>query len=107
MVPLLLGFFFSPKMYYIKTAEWTDWNETDTANVKTAMGEENTEERFHLYFQYYNVLHELRLGLITYNKGVDLHVVDEQESTVIINEAVENFNEWGAVFPEGSPILQQ
>ncbi len=93
MVPLLLGFFFSPKMYFVTTAEWTDWNETDKANVTAAMGEDNTEERFRLYFQYYNVLHELGHGLLRYNKGVDIHVVDEEQ---LVNDfAVAYWNYYG------------
>lgn len=57
------------------------------------MGEENTEERFRLYFQYYNVIHELGHGLIIYNKGVNIDVVDEEQ---LVNDfAVAYWNYYG------------
>ena len=74
-----LAIILSPKMYWVTTAKWTTWNEENTKNVVTAMGENKTEERFRLYFQYYNVLHELGHGLIHYNHGVDIHIVDEEQ----------------------------
>ena len=93
MIVLILGLFLSPDFYSVTTAKWTDWNETDTANVTSAMGEENTEERFRLYFQYYNVLHELGHGLLKYNKGVKIHVVDEEQ---LVNDfAVAYWNYYG------------
>ena len=63
----VLAFAFSPDMYAVTTARWTEWDAENTGNVKAAMGEENTEERFRLYFQYYNVIHELGHGLLRYN----------------------------------------
>lgn len=90
---IVLGCIFSPNMYWVTTAKWTNWDETNTANVKSAMGEENTEERFRLYFQYYNVVHELGHGLLKYNKGVKLHVVDEEQ---LVNDfAVAYWNYYG------------
>ena len=97
-VSVILAFVLSPPMYVVTTARWTEWDEENTTNVVTAMGTENTEERFRLYFQYYNVLHELGHGLIHYNNGVDIPIAEE-ESTSIIDEAVKNFNEWGLTFP--------
>lgn len=92
-VAIILSIVFSPDMYLITTAKWTDWNETDKINVVTAMGEENTEERFRLYFQYYNVIHELGHGLIEYNKGVDVAVADEEQ---LVNDfAVAYWNYYG------------
>lgn len=79
MLFIFLAIILSPKMYWITTAKWTEWNETNTKNVVTAMGEENTEERFRLYFQYYNVLHEMGHGLIIYNKGVNIPIAEEEQ----------------------------
>ena len=76
---VILAIFLSPKMYWVNTAKWTNWKEEDKQNVITAMGSENTEERFRLYFQYYNVLHELGHGLIHYNNGVSIPIVDEEQ----------------------------
>ena len=83
----------SPKMYLITTAKWTDWDETNKGYVITAMGEENTEERFRLYFQYYNVIHELGHGLLIYNNGVDIPVAEEEQ---LVNDfAVSYWNYYG------------
>ncbi len=93
IITLTLGYFLSPKMYLITTAEWNDWNEENTKNVVTAMGEENTEERFRLYFQYYNVVHEMGHGLLRYNDGVKLSIADEEQ---LVNDfAVAYWNYYG------------
>lgn len=90
---LVLTCVFSPKMYWITTAKWTTWNEDDTKNVVAAMGEENTEERFRLYFQYYNVIHELGHGLLIYNKGVNIPIAEEEQ---LVNDfAVAYWNYYG------------
>ena len=90
---LLLSVFLSPNIYLIKTARWTDWNESDRQNVTAAMGEEKTEERFRLYFQYYNVIHEMGHGLMRYNKGVDVSAADEEQ---LVNDfAVAYWNYYG------------
>ena len=44
----------SPKYYSITTGLYNQSTEEDQKNVATAMGLDNTEERFKLYFQYYN-----------------------------------------------------
>ena len=88
-----IAYIFSPKMYWITTAKRTNWNEKNNNNVITAMGEENTEERFRLYFQYYNVLHEIGHGLIYYNHGVDIPVIEEEQ---LVNDfAVAYWNYYG------------
>ena len=93
VVVLALAVLLSPNMYWVTTAKWTDWNDTNRENVYTAMGSENTEERFRLYFQYYNVIHELGHGLIIYNKGVDIDIADEEQ---LVNDfAVAYWNYYG------------
>ena len=49
------------------------------------MGPDKTEERFRIYFQWYNVLHELGYGLIYYNNGVNIAVADEEQ---LVNDFV-------------------
>ena len=89
----VLAFAFSPDMYAVTTARWTDWDAENTSNVRTAMGEENTEERFRLYFQYYNVIHELGHGLLQYNQGTDLPIAEEEQ---LVNDfAVAYWNYYG------------
>lgn len=43
------------------------------------MGNENTENRFKLYFQWYNVIHELGHGLLYYNNGINIDIADEEQ----------------------------
>lgn len=76
---LIVGYFFSPTVYSITTGLYNQSTKEDQENVVNALGKENTEERFEIYFQWYNVLHELGHGLLYYNNGVDLHIVDEEQ----------------------------
>ena len=95
MIPVaaFLAFIFSPSMYNVTTARWTTWDEENTNNVVTAMGEENTEERFRLYFQYYNVIHELGHGIMRYNSKLDIDIADEEQ---LVNDfAVAYWNYYG------------
>jgi hypothetical protein len=93
VILLALAIILSPNMYWITTAKWTNWNEQDKNNVVTAMGEQNTEERFRLYFQYYNVLHEMGHGLIIYNQGANIPVAEEEQ---LVNDfAVAYWNYYG------------
>lgn len=93
LIVIMIAFFLSPRIFWITTAKWTDWDKDNKNNVVTAMGKENTEERFRLYFQYYNVLHEMGHGLLIYNKGVDVHIVDEEQ---LVNDfAVAYWNYYG------------
>lgn len=87
------GIFLSPDMYWVTTAKYTEWKDSDKKDVITAMGEDNTEERFRLYFQYYNVLHELGHGIIRYNSYPSLSVADEEQ---LVNDfAVAYWNYYG------------
>ncbi len=76
---LVLAYIYSPRVYSITTALYNQSTEEDQKNVETAMGKDNTEERFRLYFQYFNVIHELGHGLIYYNDGVKIDVADEEQ----------------------------
>ena len=76
---LILVYVLSPKVYSVTIALYNQGTEEDFKNVQIALGTENTEERFRLYFQYYNVLHEIGHGLIYYNKGAKVPVVDEEQ----------------------------
>ena len=76
---LILTYIFSPRYYSVTTGLYNKSTEENQKNVEIAMGKDNTEERFKLYFWWYNVIHELGHGLIYYNNGVDIHVVDEEQ----------------------------
>ncbi len=76
---LILTYIFSPRYYSVTTGLYNRSTYENQKNVETAMGKNNTEERFRIYFQWYNVIHELGHGLIYYNNGVNVHIVDEEQ----------------------------
>ena len=78
-IVLLIVFFLSENVFLIKTARYGKGSEVDNNNVKIALGNENTEEKFNLYFQWYNVIHELGHGILMYNSDVKLSNVDEEQ----------------------------
>ena len=78
-VVIILIYIFSPRVYSVNTALYNQGTEEDQKNVEIAMGKENTEERFRLYFQWYNVLHELGHGLIYYNNGKEIPIAEEEQ----------------------------
>lgn len=76
---LLLITFLSPNIYLITTARYGQGSETDNHNVEIALGQENTEENFLLYFQWFNVLHELGHGVLKYNSNIKLSNAEEEQ----------------------------
>lgn len=76
---LILIYIISPRYYSVTTGLYNQGTEEDQKNVLNALGVENTENRFKIYFQWYNVIHELGHGLIYYNNGVDISVADEEQ----------------------------
>lgn len=76
---LIVIYIFSPRCYSVTTGLYNQSTAENQKNVETALGKKNTEERFKLYFYWYNVLHELGHGLIYYNDGVDIDVADEEQ----------------------------
>ncbi len=79
LLVVILAYVLSPRYYSVTTGLYNQSTEEDQKNVETALSKENTEERFNLYFKYYNVIHELGHGLIYYNKGVDIPVAEEEQ----------------------------
>ena len=64
---LLIIHFSSPKVGLIVTQKYNQGTEEQNNSVRIALGEDNTEEKFNLYFLWYNVLHEVGHGVIYYN----------------------------------------
>ena len=64
---VILVYLISPRRYAITTARYGQGSEEDNKNVEIAMGKNHTEERFRLYFQWYNVVHEIGHGVMIYN----------------------------------------
>ena len=76
---LVIIYILSPRCYSVTTGLYNQSTAENQKNVENAMGMENTEERFKIYFQWYNVIHELGHGLLYYNNGVDIDVADEEQ----------------------------
>lgn len=76
---LIIIYTLSPRYYLVTTGLYNQSTKENQQNVETALGKENTEERFRLYFQWYNVIHELGHGLMYYNDGIDISVVEEEQ----------------------------
>lgn len=79
IIILSIIFLLSPDIFLIKTARYGKGSEIDNNNVKIALGNENTEEKFNLYFQWFNVIHELGHGILMYNSDVKLSNVEEEQ----------------------------
>ena len=76
---LIIIYIVSPRCYSVTTGLYNQSTIENQKNVEMAMGTKNTEERFKIYFQWYNVIHELGHGLLYYNNGVDIDVADEEQ----------------------------
>lgn len=76
---LIICYFLSPKIYLVTTARYGQGTENDNKNVEIALGKENTEERFKLYFQWYNVIHELGHGVLRYNSDIKISAAEEEQ----------------------------
>lgn len=79
VIAIIVSAILSPKVYLVTTARYGKGSAEDEQNVKIAFSEENTEERFKLYFQWYNVVHELGHGLLRYNSNLKLSRVQEEQ----------------------------
>ena len=76
---LVIAYILSPRCYSVTTGLYNQSTKENQQNVENALGKENTEERFKIYFQWYNVIHELGHGLLYYNNGVDIDIADEEQ----------------------------
>ena len=76
---LIIAYLISPKVYLVTTARYNQGTKEDQKNVETALGKENTEERFEIYFQWYNVIHELGHGVKKYNSNIKISPAEEEQ----------------------------
>ena len=79
LIIVVIASFLSPKAFLITTGRYGQGTKEDNKNVITALGKENTEERFEIYFQWYNVLHEIGHGVITYNGERNMSSAEEEQ----------------------------
>lgn len=80
---ILILFVACPKVALIVTQKYNAGTDEQNNNVKIAFGEANTEEKYKLYFWWYNVLHEVGHGLICYNGNNNLYGPEEEQ---IVND---------------------
>ena len=76
---LLIVYLLSPKVALIVTQKYNQGTEEQNNSVKIALGEDNTEEKFNLYFHWFNVLHEVGHGLIHYNSNIKVSGPEEEQ----------------------------
>lgn len=91
---LLIVFFSSPKVALIVTQKYNQGTEEQNNSVKIALGEEDTEEKFNLYFLWYNVIHEVGHGLIHYN-GKDVKRNGPEEEQLVNDFAYAYWSYYG------------
>lgn len=83
MLVCFIVYLLAPKAYSIVTARYNSGTEEQNAEVVLALGSENTEEDFRIYFQWYNVIHEMGHGLIRYNSHTKFNKAEEEQ---LVNE---------------------
>lgn len=76
---LIILYIISPKVYLVTTARYNHGTKEDQKSVEKALGKENTEERFEIYFQWYNVIHELGHGVKKYNSDIKISSAEEEQ----------------------------
>lgn len=76
---ILLVWFCSPRVFVVATPYYNKGTEEQMVDVKATMGEENTEENFRVYFQWFNVIHELGHGLLRYHSDLKLSNAEEEQ----------------------------
>jgi len=72
-------YFTSPEAVLITTGRYGQGTPEQNRTVDYILGAENAEERFALYFQWYNILHEIGHGIIYHNSDSRPHPVDEEQ----------------------------
>lgn len=79
MLACFVAYFLAPKAYSVVTARYNAGTKEQNEEVITALGTENTEEDFRIYFQWYNVIHELGHGLIRYHSDSKFSKAEEEQ----------------------------
>ena len=93
LIVLFIIYILSPNIYSITTARYGEGSEADNNNVKIALGETNTKDRFLIYFQWYNVIHELGHGILIYNS--DIKIGKPEEEQLVNDFAVAYWRQYG------------
>lgn len=76
---VIAAYFIAKPALLITTGRYGQGKIEDNKLVSSILGEEYAEERFELYFQWYNVLHELGHGIIFSNSKSKSEPVDEEQ----------------------------
>lgn len=83
MLACFVAYFLAPKAYRVVTARYNSGTKSQNEEVVRALGTDNTEQDFRIYFQWYNVVHELGHGLIRYNSKEKFGKAKEEQ---LVNE---------------------
>lgn len=67
------------KAIEIITGRYGKGTPDENSMVASILGERDTEERFKIYFYWYNVIHELGHGIMAFNSASRPHPVDEEQ----------------------------
>lgn len=78
-IVILIILFASPKQALIVTQKYNSGTEEQNNSVLVTFGNDNTEERFKLYFWWYNVIHEVGHGVVYYNGNKKLSGPEEEQ----------------------------
>ena len=76
-------FFVSERANVITTGRFGYGTEEYNQLANQLFGSENAEERFHIYFNWFNVIHEIGHAIVRANNTESLHPVDEE---LLVNE---------------------
>ena len=72
-------YFAAPTVGLITTGRYGHGTTEDNELVDSILGKEFAKERFELYFQWHNVLHEIGHAVMAFNNKERIHVVDEEQ----------------------------
>lgn len=79
MLICFVVYILAPKAYSVTTARYNAGTEKQNEEVLLALGSEHTEEDFGIYFQWYNVVHELGHGLIRFHSTGKFDKAEEEQ----------------------------
>jgi len=74
-----LIYFTSPQAALITTGRYGQGTIEENKTVDSILGEEYAKERFELYFQWYNILHETGHVIVWFNSDKKPYIVDEEQ----------------------------
>ncbi len=78
LMVLIVAYFLSPTAFVVTTARYNRGSVEENKQVREVFGN-RTDYKFALYFQWYNVIHELGHGIIEFNSEKEFSEVEEEQ----------------------------